>query len=77
MSAAEVAQLLNVTPTMTTPFERTQALLRTRDLLKALATGEDIASDTLRRRAESLLKHFPRKLTSTSRLRHCPGFGQP
>jgi hypothetical protein len=44
---------------LTPPYERTQALLRTRELLKELAVGEDIAADTLRRRAESLLKHFP------------------
>jgi hypothetical protein len=45
--------------TMTTPFERTQALVRTRDLLEELAAGEEIAPDTLRRRAAALLRHYP------------------
>jgi hypothetical protein len=33
---------------MITPYERKQALLRTRELLKELAVGEDIAPNTLR-----------------------------
>lgn len=44
---------------MTVPYERTQAVLRTRDLLEELSAGEQIDTDTLRRRASSLLKHFP------------------
>jgi hypothetical protein len=44
---------------MTTPFERTRALLRTRDLLQELAAGEHVDADTLRRRAKSLLRHYP------------------
>ncbi|SIT39471.1 conserved hypothetical protein [Paraburkholderia piptadeniae] len=44
---------------MTIPFEHTRAVLRTRDLLRELSMGEQIDADTLRRRATSLLKHFP------------------
>ncbi|QCP48258.1 hypothetical protein FAZ95_03045 [Trinickia violacea] len=44
---------------MTVPYERTQAVLRSRDLLRKLAAGEHIDADTLRRRASSLLRHFP------------------
>ncbi|SIT39476.1 conserved hypothetical protein [Paraburkholderia piptadeniae] len=44
---------------MTVPYERTQAVLRTRELLKELAFGESDNVDALRRRAKALLKHFP------------------
>ena len=44
---------------MTIPYERTLAVLRTRDLLKELSAGEYIDAETLQRRALSLLKHFP------------------
>jgi len=44
---------------MTTPYERTQAIARTRDLLKELSAGKSINADTLRGRAKALLKHFP------------------
>ena len=44
---------------MTVPYERTQAVLRTRELLKELAFGESDNLDALRRRAKALLKHFP------------------
>lgn len=44
---------------MTIRYERTQAVLRTRDMLKALASGEQIDTDLLQRCAASLLKHFP------------------
>ncbi|CAG9187465.1 BPSL0761 family protein [Cupriavidus pinatubonensis] len=44
---------------MTMPYERTQALLMTRELLKELADGASIEPDLLQRRAAALLKHFP------------------
>ncbi|WP_338019381.1 BPSL0761 family protein [Paraburkholderia tagetis] len=45
---------------MTVPYERTLAVLHTRELLKELAYGEsDNVDDGLRRRAAALLKHFP------------------
>jgi hypothetical protein len=44
---------------VTTPYERTQAVARTRDLLIELSAGRTIDADTLQRRALSLLKHFP------------------
>ena len=44
---------------MTVPYERTQAVLRTLELLKELAAGAPIDADTLRRRAAALLKHYP------------------
>ncbi|HKR40308.1 MAG TPA: BPSL0761 family protein [Paraburkholderia sp.] len=45
---------------MTIPYERTRAVLQTRDLLKELAIGHgSVYPDTLRRRAEALLRHFP------------------
>jgi hypothetical protein len=44
---------------MTIPYERTRAVLRTRELLKKLAAGENLDADTLQRFAASLLKHFP------------------
>lgn len=44
---------------MTIPYERTLAVLRTRELLAALASREKIDTDLLQRRAASLLKHFP------------------
>lgn len=34
-------------------------MLRTRELLKRLAAGENLDAETLQRYAESLLKHFP------------------
>jgi len=45
---------------MTVPYERTRAVLQTRELLKELAIGRGpVHTDTLRRRAEALLRHFP------------------
>ena len=44
---------------MTIPYERTQAVLRTRDLLRRLAAGEVMDPETLQHHAASLLKHFP------------------
>lgn len=44
---------------MTTPYERTQAVLRTRELLRSLAAGEPVDIATLKRRCGALLKHFP------------------
>ncbi|WP_434718155.1 BPSL0761 family protein [Paraburkholderia sp. A1BS-2L] len=44
---------------MTTPYERTQAVHRTHDLLKRLAAGEYMDAETLRYHASALLKHFP------------------
>jgi hypothetical protein len=44
---------------MTIPYERTQALLRTRQLLQELADGMHIEPDLLQRRAAALLKHYP------------------
>lgn len=44
---------------MTVPYERTQAVLRTRELLNALAFGECGDTVTLQHRAAALLKHFP------------------
>ncbi|WP_342713865.1 BPSL0761 family protein [Paraburkholderia lycopersici] len=41
------------------PCERTQAVLRTRELLKALAFGTCIDAATLQHRAEALLRDFP------------------
>ncbi|MGF6837899.1 hypothetical protein QF001_001766 [Paraburkholderia youngii] len=41
------------------PYERTQAVLRTHDLLKRLAAGERLDAETLRHHALALLKHFP------------------
>ena len=49
---------------MTVPYERTMALLRTRDLLIELATGADsgLEPTTLSRRAAALLKHYPQSI---------------
>jgi hypothetical protein len=45
---------------MTIPFERTQSVLRARDLLMDLAAvHEDIDLEALRGRARTLLRHFP------------------
>ena len=44
---------------MTIPFERTQTVLRTRELLKKLAFGEGRDPEKLRRRVEALQKHLP------------------
>ena len=44
---------------MTTPYERTLAVTRARDLLKALSAGQSFDADSLAGRAEGLLKHFP------------------
>jgi hypothetical protein len=44
---------------MTTPYERTQAVRRTQELLKELAADAPVDADTLRRRAAALLKHYP------------------
>jgi hypothetical protein len=46
---------------MTIPLERTRAVVRTRNLLRELSTGERIDADTLQRRAKSLLRHFPER----------------
>jgi hypothetical protein len=44
---------------MTMTYERTQALLRTRQLPQELADGARIEPDLLRRRAAALLRHYP------------------
>jgi hypothetical protein len=44
---------------MTIPFERTRAILRTHELLKRLAAGEEMDADTLRHAAAALLRHYP------------------
>lgn len=44
---------------MTTPYERTRAVLQTRELLHELAAGNQIGRDILRLRAEALLRHYP------------------
>lgn len=44
---------------MTIPCERTQAVLRAREQLKALAFREQIDTGLQQRRAASLLTHFP------------------
>jgi hypothetical protein len=44
---------------MTIPYERTRAVLQTRELLEKLATGAPIDPDSLRRQAQALLRHFP------------------
>jgi hypothetical protein len=43
---------------MTIPYERTQAILRTRQLLQDLADGTRVEPDLLQRRAAALLKHY-------------------
>jgi hypothetical protein len=48
---------------VTTPYERTQAVLRTREFLMDLAAARDDADlEVLRGRAQSLLRHFPERV---------------
>nr|WP_315232434.1 BPSL0761 family protein [uncultured Albidiferax sp.] len=45
---------------MTTPYERTRALVQTRDFLQRLATlGDDAVPISLLMEAETLLRHYP------------------
>ena len=45
---------------MTTPYERTRALVQTRDFLQRLATlGDDAVPISLLMEAEALLRHYP------------------
>lgn len=61
---------------MTVPYERTQAVLRTRELHKRLTAGEVIAPETLQHHAKSLLKHYPTPTDIDLSARHFRGFGQ-
>lgn len=66
---------------MTTPVERTQAILQTRKLLEALAARPDDslkALDDLREQAAALLPHYPDATHMKSASWNCPGlFGKP
>lgn len=45
---------------MTTPYERTRALVQTRDFLQRLATlGDDAVPISLLMEAEALFRHYP------------------
>ncbi|CAM8662252.1 hypothetical protein MCEMSEM22_02329 [Comamonadaceae bacterium] len=45
---------------MTTPFQRTKALVRTKELLQRLSSlGDDAGPLALAAEAEALLRHFP------------------
>jgi hypothetical protein len=61
---------------MTMTYERTQALLRTRQLPQELADGARLEPDLLRRRAAALLRHYPARRMSWCRLGSCPPYGQ-
>jgi hypothetical protein len=60
---------------MTMPFERTQAVLRTRDLLQQLAVSEHIDADTLRSAYCRYSGTILSPLTLTCRLQPSPRFG--
>ncbi len=58
---------------MTTPTERTRALLQTRDLLQALATTQKAGVPaSLRADAEHLLRHYPSALDILTLADACP-----
>jgi hypothetical protein len=58
---------------VTIPYERTQALLMTRQLLRELADGAHIEPDVLQRRAVALLRHYPDALHVALSSEHLPG----
>lgn len=65
---------------MTMPYERTRAVVQTRDFLQSLLDSEQspgVPSD-IRQQARLLLRHFPSWTEMRVAHRHCPDwFGDP
>ncbi|MDM0053818.1 BPSL0761 family protein [Variovorax sp. J22R115] len=64
---------------MTTPYERTRAILHTREFLEELQSVQKSPDlpDTLRRRAKALARHYPESWHVHQMHAHMPAFFDP
>lgn len=63
---------------MTTPDERTRAVIETRHLLQSLATGEVVSIPSFQNAAINLLRHYPLDIDMSVSASALPGlWAQP